>query len=138
MSRVSISRSYAVLVGLEAYVKTRRKLKSGAQHVVDAETRVLHPEEHKKKKEEEKDKSESAEKERQLLAAKAEKEEAARKDNSWRRKLWKKIRPGSPSASSANKLEEAKEKRRKKTLSKAGEDVESGISPAGHRDHLQE
>lgn len=134
MSRVSISRSYAVLVGLEAYVKTRRKLKHGVQHVADAETKIMHPEEHKKKMEEEKDKSKSAEKERQLLAANAEKEEAARRENSWRRKLWRKIR--SSSISSKVELKEIKEQKRKKILSRSGQDVESAIPPAGHRDKI--
>jgi hypothetical protein len=59
MSRVSISRSYAVLVGLEAYVKTRRKFKHGVSHVKEVETKVVHPEEHKRMKEEQKDKSKS-------------------------------------------------------------------------------
>lgn len=131
MSRVSISRSYAVLVGLEAYVKTRRKFKHGVQHVADAETKVMHPEEHKRKKEEEKDKSKSAERERQLLAANAAKEEAERKERSWKRKIWRKMRFGS--MSSKDELSEAKEKKRKKWLSKAGEDVESGIPPDGRR-----
>lgn len=41
MSRVSISRSYAVLVGLEMYVKTRRKVKHGVEHVHDAEIKIM-------------------------------------------------------------------------------------------------
>lgn len=41
MSRVSISRSYAVLVGLEMYVKTRRKVKHGVEHVHNAEIKVV-------------------------------------------------------------------------------------------------
>jgi hypothetical protein len=134
MSRVSISRSYAVLVGLEAYVKTRRKLKHGVQHVSEAETKVMHPEEHKKKMEEEKDKSKSAEKERQLLAANAKKEEAVHRENSWRRRIWHKIRSGS--ISSKDDLAQAKEQKRKKTLSKSGEDAEDGIPPAGNRDRV--
>lgn len=134
MSRVSISRSYAVLVGLEAYVKTRRKFKHGVQHVSDAETKVMHPEEHQKKVEEAKDNSKSAEKERQLLAANAEREEAARKENSWHRKIWRKIRVGS--ISSKDELKEPKEQKHKKVLSRSGEDVESGIPPSGKRDKV--
>jgi hypothetical protein len=42
MSRVSISRSYAVLVGLEMYVKTRRKVKHGVEHAHNAETKVMY------------------------------------------------------------------------------------------------
>jgi hypothetical protein len=134
MSRVSISRSYAVLVGLEAYVKTRKKLKHGAQHVADAETKIMHPEEHRRKVEEEKDKSKSAQKERELLAANAAKEEAVRKENSWRRKIWRKLRAGS--ISSKDELKDAKDRRHKKVLSASGEDVESGIPPAGTRDKI--
>ena len=64
MARVSISRFYAVLVGLEAYVKTRKKFKHGVQHAKDVETKVIHPEEYRQKIEEQKDKSKRAEKER--------------------------------------------------------------------------
>lgn len=131
MSRVSISRSYAVLVGLEAYVKTRRKFKHGVQHVADTETKIMHPEEHKRKVEEEKDKSKSAERERQLQAENAAKEEAVRKENSWRRKIWHKLRSGSISSK-----DELKEKRHKMVLSRSGEDVESGIPPSGRRDKI--
>ena len=41
MSHVSISRSYAVLVGLEAYVKTRRKIKHGVEHAHNAEIKLM-------------------------------------------------------------------------------------------------
>lgn len=135
MSRVSISRSYAVLVGLETYVKTRKKLKHGVQHVAETETKLVHPEEHRKKLAEQQDTSESAQKERQLLAATSAKEAAVRRENSWLRKTWMRVRHGSISSSSDQvKLEQAKERKHKKTLSKAGQDVESGISPAGRRD----
>jgi hypothetical protein len=134
MSRVSISRSYAVLVGLEAYVKTRRKLKHGVQHVADAEARVLHPDQYRREKEEEKDKSKSAERERQLLAASAQQEEAKRKESSWRLKIWQRIR--GKSISSKEELEAAKEHRRRKRLTKSGQDAESAIPPAGRRDDL--
>lgn len=140
MSRVSISRSYAVLVGLEAYVKTRRKVKKGIHHAKNAEEKVMRPEEHEKKKEEEKDKSKSAEKERQLLAHKAEKEEAERKQKSFPRRIWQKLsRGGSISEKSEltpKQREEAKEQKKKKWLSKTGEDVESGIPPDGKREKL--
>ncbi|KAH0539096.1 hypothetical protein FGG08_004334 [Glutinoglossum americanum] len=43
MSRVSISKSYAVLVGLEAYTRTRRKIKSVYQSVHTRTDSVLHP-----------------------------------------------------------------------------------------------
>ncbi|KAJ4296263.1 hypothetical protein N0V90_006308 [Kalmusia sp. IMI 367209] len=151
MSRVSISRSYAVLVGLEAYVKTRRKFKHGVEHVSNAETKIMwvntahsdaqgtdqvfrHPEEYQKKIEESKDKSKSAEKERQIMAAHNEKEEAEKKEKSWRRKIWHRIRHGS--TSSRDEAHEWKEKTHKKVLSKPGLDVESAIPPDGKRDKL--
>lgn len=139
MSRVSISRSYAVLVGLEAYVKTRRKFKHGVIHVKEAETKVVHPEEHARKKEEEKDKSKSAEKERQILAHKAAREEAEKKEQSWRHRMWKRLsRGGSDKDDLARKgREEAKEQKRSKWLSKTGQDVESAIPPAGTRDGME-
>jgi hypothetical protein len=135
MSRVSISRSYAVLVGLEAYVKTRKKIKHGVEHVKETETKIVHPEEYERKIEEQKDKSESAEKERQVLAAKAEKEEAEKKQQSLSRRIWKRLSRGSEKEDPATKQREnAKDSKRKKWLSKSGEDVEDGIGPEGIRD----
>jgi hypothetical protein len=129
MSRVSISRSYAVLVGLEAYVKTRRKIKHGVGHVKDAETKVMHPEEHKRMIEEQKDKSQSAEKERQILAHK----EAQQKEQSWRRRMWKRLSRG---GSEKDERDDAKEQKKEKWLSKSGQDVESAIAPEGRRDTI--
>lgn len=137
MSRVSISRSYAVLVGLEAYVKTRRKVKKGVGAVKDAETKVVHPEAYEKKLEEQKDNSKSAQRERQLLADQAEKEEAERKEKSWKRRIWKKIsRSGDKDDASTRQIEKAQEQKRKKILSRSGQDVESGIPPDGSRESL--
>ena len=134
MSRVSISRSYAVLVGLEAYVKTRRKVKKSVGTVKDTETKVVHPEVYEKKVEEQKDNSKSAQRERQLLADQAEKEEAEKKEKSWKRRMWKKIsRTGDKDDVATREKEQAKEKRRSKVLSKSGQDVESGIPPDGKR-----
>jgi hypothetical protein len=139
MSRVSISRSYAVLVGLEAYVKTRRKFKHGVGHVKEAETKVMHPEEHKRKLEEEKDKSKSAEKERQILAHNAEKEEAEKKEQSWRRRMWKRLSRGGGEKDelTPKEREDAKDQKKNKWLSKSGQDVESAIPPAGTRDKME-
>lgn len=138
MSRVSISRSYAVLVGLEAYVKTRRRFKHGVEHVKDAETKVVHPEEYQHKVEEQKDKSKSAQKERQILADKAEKEEAERKERSLPRRIWKRLSRGNNGKGelSPKEREQAKEQKKKKWLSAPGEDVESGIPPNGKRDEV--
>ncbi|KAJ4382939.1 hypothetical protein N0V86_002166 [Didymella sp. IMI 355093] len=136
MSRVSISRSYAVLVGLEAYVKTRRKVKKSVGAVKDAETKVVHPEVYEKKVEEQKDNSKSAQRERQLLADQAEKEEAERKEKSWRRRIWKKMSGGRKEDVAVREKEQANKQRRKKVLSRSGQDVESGIPPDGRRESL--
>jgi hypothetical protein len=138
MSRVSISRSYAVLVGLEVYVKSRRKVKHGVGHVKDTKTKVVHPEEHQKKVEEQKDNSKSAQRERQLLADQAEKEEAERKEKSWKRRIWRKLTrsSGEDDKSTMKEKHAAEKHRRKKVLSRPGLDVESGIPPGGKRDKM--
>ncbi|KAI1605551.1 hypothetical protein PtrCC142_002263 [Pyrenophora tritici-repentis] len=137
MSRVSISRSYAVLVGLEAYVKTRKKLKHGVEHVKEAEEKVVHPEEYERKMEAQKDMSQSAQRERQLLAEEAEKREAEKKQSSFGRRIWKRLSRGGSEKDDLAPIErEAAKQKRKKWLSKSGEDVEDGIAPAGHRDSI--
>lgn len=90
-----------------------------------------HPEEYEKKVEESKDKSKSAEKERQLMAAHNEKQEAEKRERSWRRKIWHKLRHGP-----VGSKDDAKGTKHKKTLSKSGQDVESGIPPSGKRESL--
>lgn len=77
-SRVSISKSYAVLVGLEAYTKTRQRGKRLLQRAARTVDRVVHPEELRRREEAARDKSESAEKERRFLAR--EEEEANGED----------------------------------------------------------
>ncbi|RDA82810.1 hypothetical protein CP532_1374 [Ophiocordyceps camponoti-leonardi (nom. inval.)] len=67
MSHVSISKSYAVLVGLETYVKTRRKGKNLVGKLIREKDKMVAPDEFRKRQEAEKDKSESAEKERLFL-----------------------------------------------------------------------
>ena len=47
MSRVSISRSYAVLVGLEGYLGAKRNVKKGEQRIKD----IIHPEEARQREE---------------------------------------------------------------------------------------
>ena len=79
MSHVSISRSYAILLGLEAYTKARKKIKKGLQHLHHQKEKVIYSEEYKKKKKEEPtDKSKSTERERQVLAAQAAEDERKR------------------------------------------------------------
>jgi hypothetical protein len=77
MSHVSISRSYAVLVGLEAYVKSRRRGKKFVQKLIHGRDKLLSPDEVTKREEEERDKSESAAREQRFLELK---EQADRED----------------------------------------------------------
>ncbi|KAL1651264.1 hypothetical protein SLS58_000603 [Diplodia intermedia] len=127
MSRVSISRSYAILVGLEAYVKTRKKFKHGAEHASHGKEKVLHPEELAKKKELEKDKSKSAERERQILAEAGAKEDERKRSNSLRMRILRKL--GIGGTASAPKGERTKRSRGEVS----SRDVESGIPPDGKR-----
>ncbi|WYZ44170.1 hypothetical protein EsH8_VII_000606 [Colletotrichum jinshuiense] len=86
-SHVSISKSYAVLVGLEAYVKTRQKGKRTLEKMTHKKEKIMAPEEFRRREEEERDKSESAAKERKVLAREAEE----REDNSAAVKLMRKL-----------------------------------------------
>lgn len=67
MSRVSISKSYAVLVGIEGYTKTRKKIKEAEQDMKHTAEKVTNPQKAKEEEERQKDKSKSAEKERMWL-----------------------------------------------------------------------
>ena len=60
MSRVSISKSYAVLVGLETYMGGKKKVHAVGDGIKDGIERVVRPEEARKKRENEKDHSQSA------------------------------------------------------------------------------
>lgn len=94
MSHVSISKSYAVLVGLEAYIKTRHKSKDIMGKMIHRRDKLIAPEEVQRREEEAKDKSESAEKERQVL----EREEVEREENRTSVKVMQKLslRPREP------------------------------------------
>ncbi|KAG6182501.1 hypothetical protein E4U27_001809 [Claviceps purpurea] len=76
-SHVSISKSYTILVGLETYLKTRRKGKEWMGKLVRSKDKVLAPEEVKKKDEAQLDKSKSAATERYVVER--EKEEESRR-----------------------------------------------------------
>ncbi|KXT15666.1 hypothetical protein AC579_6137 [Pseudocercospora musae] len=67
LSRLNVSRSYAVILGLEGYVRVKQKAKDAKQGVHD----VFDPEEKKRRVEMERDKSQSAEMERRVLAKEA-------------------------------------------------------------------
>lgn len=67
MSHVSISRSYAILVGLESYVKTRKKIKNVEKAVGHQVDKVVRPEKVRAEEEAQHDHSKSAQKEREYL-----------------------------------------------------------------------
>ncbi|KAJ4329245.1 hypothetical protein N0V84_000371 [Fusarium piperis] len=87
MTHVSISKSYVVLIGLEAYVKTRRKGKDLAQRVGHRRDKILDPEEAARREDEARDKSESAAREREVL----EREEAEKQEGRPVKKVLKKL-----------------------------------------------
>jgi hypothetical protein len=92
MSHVSISRSYAVLVGLEAYVKSRRRGKKIVQKLLHHRDKILSPEEVARREEEERDKTESAERERRFLEMEGKADEEDRETNKANIKLLEKLR----------------------------------------------
>jgi hypothetical protein len=79
MSRVSISRSYAVLAGLESYTKATGKIKSAERKAKYTKDKLLHPDKVRQEEEAKRDKSQSAEKERQYLEALKAEQEKSRK-----------------------------------------------------------
>ncbi|KAL2882998.1 hypothetical protein SGCOL_001688 [Colletotrichum sp. CLE4] len=86
-SHVSISKSYAVLVGLEVYLKSRQKGKKAIEKMTHKKEKIMEPEEFRKREEEAKDKSESAAREREVL----EKEAEEREENKAAVKLLRKL-----------------------------------------------
>lgn len=78
LSHLNVSRSYAVILGLEGYIRVKKRAQNLSQKTKD----VLNPEEARKRDEAERDKSQSAQREREIL----EKEERARRrrSTSWR------------------------------------------------------
>lgn len=98
MSHVSISKSYAVLVGLEAYVKTKKKGKETMQKITHQKRKLLDPEEARKVEEAKLDTSQSAAKERRILEKEREKEEIRRAENKATFKFmqWLGFRPRAP------------------------------------------
>jgi hypothetical protein len=136
MSHVSISRSYAILVGLEMYVRTRKKFKHGIQHAEEKEKKIIHPEEAKKQEEAQKDKSKSAERERQLLEQQRRKEEEAKQRNSFPYRIMNRIKSRTSSSSvKGRKLTQTPQETLDSTALRSAkhEDVESGIPPEGKR-----
>lgn len=71
MKHVSISKSYAVLVGLEIYAKVRKKGKDMIEKMAHGKEKIVAPEEAAKREEAERDKTESAAKEKAVLEREA-------------------------------------------------------------------
>jgi hypothetical protein len=92
MHHVSISKSYVVLVGLEAYIKTRTKSKELGHKMLHHRDKILDPEEVARREEEARDKSESAEKERRFLEEQRKEEEAEREENKATVKVMQKLK----------------------------------------------
>ncbi|RYP42769.1 hypothetical protein DL768_010241 [Monosporascus sp. mg162] len=104
MSHVSISKSYAVLVGLEAYAKTKKKGKELVDRLSHRKLKVLHPEEAAEREEALKDKSESAARERDVLEKQREDEVVARAENKATARLLQRLgfRPSTLERQNAN------------------------------------
>lgn len=138
MSHVSISRSYAILLGLEAYVKTRKKIKKGMQHFHHGKQKIVQPEEYRKIQEAQRDKSQSAEKERQVLAAQVAEEEERKRQMTLPERLKEKIPPLSITRDGA--FDDFSQDEAPPSLdlsigpqSELEEDLESAVSPDGKR-----
>ena len=75
MRRLTVSKSYAVLVGLETYVNTHKKSKHFVERLLRQQKKVVAPEKAKKEDEATKDQSQSAQKEREVLEAEQQQRE---------------------------------------------------------------
>jgi len=140
MSHVSISRSYAVLVGLEAYVKTRRRGKKFIHGLMKGRDKIISPVEAAKQEELERDKSESAAREQRFLEMKQKAEEEDRETNKASLKLLDKlhIRPKSPkhadASNDAHKTGEGlHEGKKNHDVEAPGTGPENAIAPQGTR-----
>jgi hypothetical protein len=138
MNHVSISRSYAVLVGLEAYVKTRRRGKRFLQKLVQHRDKILDPAEVAKREEEERDKSESAAIEQRFLEMRQKAEEEEREENRVDMKLLNKprIKPKTPlhaEGTTEEKAAEDKEDAKDTEIQVPGTGPENAIAPEGTR-----
>ena len=146
MSHVSISRSYAVLVGLEAYVKSRKRGKKIVQKLIHHRDKILSPDELAQREEEERDKSESAERERRFLELKQKAEEEDREQNRANLKLLKKlhVKPRTPVHGEASAgyepaaeqaaVVETTEHEKNPDIEAPGTGPENAIAPVGTRD----
>ena len=132
MSRVSISKSYAVLLGLEGYMKTKKHMREGVVAVEHEAEKIFRPEKARAREEKAIDKSESARKEREYLA----KEETIKKeqnDRDWKAKRDSLIgrrrdgETGSGSESLMRRFKSLGKKIRRSTSSTTAEDGPSNL-----------
>jgi hypothetical protein len=96
MSNVSISRSYAILLGLEAYVKTKRRSKKIVRALIHGRDKILTHDQLKQREEKDLERTETAECERRLTEI--QRDEDAREENKATIKLLNKLhtRPVTP------------------------------------------
>jgi hypothetical protein len=73
MSRCSVSRSYAVILGLESYIRTKNQAKKAERGIKE----LVNPDEKKKREQKEFDASASAAREREVLRAEEERRKSA-------------------------------------------------------------
>ena len=137
MSHVSISRSYAVLVGLEAYMKSRRRGKKLVQKLIRRRDKILFPDE-VARREEQPDKSERAAREQIFFEMKAQAEREG-KEQSTNTKLLNKLRVRSKTGTRERESKLEGPAGKKKATEKAvdmgalGTGPESAIAPDGTR-----
>jgi hypothetical protein len=135
MSHVSISKSYAFLVGLEAYVKTRRRGKKVVRTLLHGRDIILTHDELKKREEEELHRSETAGRERRL--EEIQQDEDAREENKANIKLLNKlhIRPTTPKhAVNRTSQKVIEERPEEEDIIAPGKGPENVIPPEGTRE----
>ena len=138
MSHVSISRSYAALVGLEAYVRSRKRGKKFVQKLIHGRDKILSPEEVARREDEERDKIESAAREQRFLEMKEQAEQEDMEQNA-NIKLLNKLRLNKSRElrEGETRLEgppkEKKHAEQAVVLEAPGTEPESAIAPTGSR-----
>lgn len=101
MSRVNISKSYAVLLGVEGYMKTKKRAKDRIGDLTTKFERVIRPEDARRKAEQSEDKSESAKLERAWL----ERQKTERREQGFRSSLGRSLGRVKSSSSDVTRAE---------------------------------
>lgn len=112
MSHVSISKSYTILVGLEMYIKTRRRSKRFFEKMLHHKDKIFDPEEVRQREEDAKDNSQSAKREREVI----QQEEEKREENSASIKLMEKLRMTPREPATENEIDSKVEEKVTKEL----------------------